>query len=169
MYMYAIKGAIGRSHYEFVQQLPPVLLGQVQRRLASASGVSGRWYSQMSSLHSFFLSACTRVPGRVAPRDCSPGAPTDPYVPSRAYGSSRHEHATGRHEVRHAPGLAIRCCFVSTVKGFDAPAMFPSNGVMTWRPLLSTGSLGMVPPLPRYYGTLRLPAARLDPFDIFTS
>ena len=42
--------------------------------------------------------------------------------------------------------------------GFDAPAMFPSNGVMTWRPLLSTGSLGMVPPLRRYYGTLRLPA-----------
>ena len=53
-----------------------------------------------------------------------------------------------------------------TVPGFDAPAMFPSKGVMTWRPLLSTGSLGMVPPLPRYYGTLRLPAVRLDPFEI---
>src|SRR5208282_4982822 len=36
------------------------------------------------------------VPGRVAPGDCSPGAPTDPYVPSRAYGSSYHELATGR-------------------------------------------------------------------------
>ena len=47
--------------------------------------------------------------------------------------------------------------------------MFPSNGVMTWRPLLSTGSLGMVPPLQRYYGTLRLPAVHLDPFDFFTS
>ena len=46
--------------------------------------------------------------------------------------------------VRLAPSIAIRCCFVSTVVGFDAPAMFPSNGVMTWRPLLSTGSLGMV-------------------------
>ncbi len=56
-----------------------------------------------------------------------------------------------------------------TVPGFDAPAMFPSNGVMTWRPLLSTGSLGMVPPLQRYYGTLRLPAVYLDPFDFFTS
>ena len=56
-----------------------------------------------------------------------------------------------------------------TVPGFDAPAMFPSNGVMTWRPLLSTGSLGMVPPLQRYYGTLRLPAAHLDPFEFFTS
>ncbi len=40
---------------------------------------------------------------------------------------------------------------------------------MTWRPLLSTGSLGMVPPLQRYYGTLRLPAVRLDPFEFFTS
>src|SRR5271165_3613707 len=55
------------------------------------------------------------------------------------------------------------------VLGFDAPAMFPSNGVMTWRPLISTGSLGMVPPLHRYYGTLRLPAVRLDPFEFFTS
>ncbi len=36
------------------------------------------------------------VPGRVASGDCSPGAPTDPYVPFQAYGSSYHEHATGR-------------------------------------------------------------------------
>ena len=57
-----------------------------------------------------------------------------------------------------------RCWFVYTVMGFDAPAMFPSNGVMTWCPLLSTGSLGMVPPLQRYYGTLRLPAVRLSSF-----
>src|SRR5208337_4590128 len=64
--------------------------------------------------------------------------------------------------IRLVPDTAIRCCFVGTVKGFDAPAMFPSNGVMTWRPLFSTGSLGMVPPLPRYYGTLRLPAVLLD-------
>ena len=34
---------------------------------------------------------------------------------------------------------------------------------------LSTGSLGMVPPIQRYYGTLRLPAVRLDSFDFFTS
>src|SRR5262249_39529053 len=38
-----------------------------------------------------------RIPGRVAPGDCSPRAPADPYVPSRAYGSSRHELATGRY------------------------------------------------------------------------
>ena len=62
-----------------------------------------------------------------------------------------------------------RCWFVSTVMGFDAPALCPSNGVMTWRPLLSTGSLGRVPPLQRYYGTLRLPAVHLDPFEFFTS
>jgi hypothetical protein len=37
------------------------------------------------------------IPGRVAPGDCSPGAPTDPYVPFQAYGSSHHERATGRH------------------------------------------------------------------------
>ena len=58
-----------------------------------------------------------------------------------------------------------RCCFMYTVPGFDAPAMCPSNGVMTWRPLPSTGSLGMVPPLQRYYGTLPLPAVHLDPFE----
>ena len=39
--------------------------------------------------------------------------------------------------------------------------MFPSNGVITRHPLRSTGSLGMVPPLRRYYGMLRLPTARL--------
>jgi len=95
-------------------------------------------------------------------------------MPSRAYGSSRHEHATGRHKVRHAPGLAIRCCFVSTVKGFDAPAMFPSNGVMTWRPLLSTGSLGRFPRFidtmgrsdsPPFISTRSLPHEPIPPFS----
>jgi hypothetical protein len=42
------------------------------------------------------LDALESVPGRVAPGDCSPGAPTDPYVPFQAYGSSYHELATGR-------------------------------------------------------------------------
>jgi len=36
------------------------------------------------------------VQGRVAPGDCSPGAPADPYLHFRAYGSSYHELATGR-------------------------------------------------------------------------
>src|SRR5271165_2994559 len=113
------------------------------------------------------------VPGRVAPGDCSPGAPADPYLHFRAYGSSYHELATRwpPEEIR-APSrtrLRDRCWFLYTVMGFDAFAMCSSNGVMTWRPLLSTGSLGMVPPLQRYHGTLRLPAVRLDPFDVFTS
>jgi len=34
--------------------------------------------------------------GQVAPGDCSPGAPANPYVPFRAYGLSYHELATGR-------------------------------------------------------------------------
>src|SRR5271157_3605208 len=41
-----------------------------------------------------------RTKGRVAPGEQSPGAPTDPYVPSQAYGSSHHELATGRHTER---------------------------------------------------------------------
>ena len=41
------------------------------------------------------LSSSLLVPGRVAPGDCSLGAPTDPYVPCWAYGSSHHEVATG--------------------------------------------------------------------------
>ena len=38
-----------------------------------------------------------RVTGRVAPGDCSPRAPTDACVSSRAYGSSGHEFATVRY------------------------------------------------------------------------
>jgi hypothetical protein len=90
-------------------------------------------------------------PGR--PGAYSPWAPTEPYVPSRAYGWSRHDLAS-----------TIRCFFVNTSTIFDALAMFPSNGVMTRHPLCSTGSLAMVPPLRRYYGTLRLPAAHLGSF-----
>jgi hypothetical protein len=50
---------------------------------------------------------------------------------------------------------------VETSPGFDAPARFPSNGWLKRHPLRSAGSLGMVPPLPRSSGRLRLPAARL--------
>src|SRR5271157_1743617 len=56
---------------------------------------------------------------------------------------------------------AIRCCFVDTSTGSDAPAMFPANGQLKRRPLHSAGSFGRVPPPQRYYGTLRLPAAHL--------
>jgi hypothetical protein len=43
------------------------------------------------------VNASGRLEGRVAPGDCSPGAPTDPYGHFRAYGSSGHVLATGRH------------------------------------------------------------------------
>ena len=56
---------------------------------------------------------------------------------------------------------AIRCCFVDTSTGSDAPAMFPSNGHLKRHPLHSAGSFGRVPPPQRYYGTLRLPVAHL--------
>ena len=39
--------------------------------------------------------------------------------------------------------------------------MFPSNGSLKRHPLPSRGPSGAVPPLQRYYGTLRLPAVRL--------
>ena len=39
---------------------------------------------------------------------------------------------------------AIRCCRVDTVVGFEAPAMFPSNGSVPRHPLPSAGS-GRVP------------------------
>src|SRR4051812_23304996 len=54
---------------------------------------------------------------------------------------------------------AIRCRFVDTSTGPDAPAMFPSNGRLKRRPFHSAGSSGRVPPPHRYYGTLRIPTA----------
>ena len=51
----------------------------------------------MRSDHKAQGRATGQAKGRVAPGDCSPGGPTDPYVPSRAYGSSHHVRATGRH------------------------------------------------------------------------
>src|ERR1700693_4931464 len=55
--------------------------------------------------------------------------------------------------------FAIRPSFVDTVVEPDVSAIFPSN-VPAFRCLLpSTGSLGLVPPLLRYYQALRLPAA----------
>ena len=41
----------------------------------------------------------------------------------------------------------------------DVSAIFPSNGSVFRCPLPSTGSLGLVPPLHRYYTALRLPVA----------
>jgi len=96
------------------------------------------------------------VPGRVAPGDCSPGAPTDPYVPSRAYGSSGHVLATIRRE-------PLR---VDMSTGSDAPALFSRQRCHDQASPSLHGIPRMVPPLRRYYGTLRLPAVRLDPLRI---
>ena len=85
------------------------------------------------------------------------------------YGSSYHELVRdGSLTESAAPSRTRRRDrrrFVYMVMGLDVPAMFPFNGVMTWHPLPSTGFLGMVPPLQRYYGMLRLPAVHLAPFE----
>ena len=49
---------------------------------------------------------------------------------------------------------------VETVSELGVSVIFPSSGSVARRPLPSTGSLGSVPPLPRYYEALRLPAVR---------
>ncbi len=54
---------------------------------------------------------------------------------------------------------AIRRRFGDTSTGSDAPAMVPSDGRWKRHPLRSAGSFGRVPPLRRFSGTLRLPAA----------
>ena len=56
--------------------------------------------------------------------------------------------------------IAIRYSFVETAFEPGVSAIFPSIGSVTRRPLPSTGSFGIVPPLPRYYWALRLLAVR---------
>ena len=107
------------------------------------------------------------VPGRVAPGDYSPGAPTDPYVPFKASGSSHHEHATGRIEV--CPSYTTCDRFVSCTRWW---ARCPRHVSLQRCHDMASPSLHgvprMVPPLQRYYGTLRLPAVLLATFDCFT-
>ncbi len=59
-------------------------------------------------------------------------------------GSHRSVRAQLRHTARQVTGWlirsAIRWCNVDTVPGSCAPAMFPSNGSMTWHLLPSPGS-----------------------------
>jgi hypothetical protein len=55
-----------------------------------AEGLVDQWFTRPIPLHRGFRA-------RVAPGDYTPRAPTDPYVPSRAYGSSRHGLATERY------------------------------------------------------------------------
>ncbi len=53
--------------------------------------------------------------------------------------------------------FAIRSSFVQTVVEPDVSSIFPSSGSVSRHPLPSTGSLGSVPPLRRYYGNARTP------------
>jgi hypothetical protein len=82
-------------------------------------------------------------------------------------------HGSGRAQFRHPalqarnspvtsrsrPCGAIRRRPVEMGSGLGVPGISPSGGLMAWRLLPSTGSLGSVPPLQRYYSTLRLPIA----------
>ena len=69
----------------------------------------------------------------------------------------------GQRRERHLRRLAAPAPLSAVValRRYQArcPRMFPSSGLMTRRPLPSTGSLGSVPLLHRYYEALRLPAA----------
>ena len=89
--------------------------------------------------------------GRVAPGGCPPGGPHRSVLAQLTH--------TARRCMESLPA-AIRWGVGDTSTSFKAPGIFPSSGLMARRPLPSTGSLGSVPPLPRYYEALRLPAAR---------
>jgi hypothetical protein len=87
-----LHGEFGRPVPEprFAMAADVRLLAQDDNRSLGESGLGGL----RSGCQTWFLVPV--VPGRVAPGHCSPRAPADPYVPSRAYGSSYHELATGR-------------------------------------------------------------------------
>jgi len=83
--------------------------------------------------------------GRVAPGDCSPGAPTDPDVRDyriRLLGSA----------IRDTTSAAIRCRFVDTEPRISVRAVFLSNGSLIRHPLSSTGSPRMG--FPCFTGTM---------------
>ena len=116
-------------------------LGPVQQRLEVAPQVL-----------CVVLAVCPSTP---RPRPCACAGTPRAASRCRCGGPRRESHLGDCLRQLRYPLL-----FRGHVHGFDAPAMFPSNGLMTRRPLPSAGSLGMVPPPPRYYETLRLPAAR---------
>ena len=110
-------------------------------------------------------------PGR--PGGYPPGLPQIRACPINAHGSSCYvRYGTAEpsrtrrfRKSRKWPDFVERVLlsvFVwDTSTGFNAPAMFPSNSHVTRRLLPSTGSLGMVPRVHRYYETLRLPSVPL--------
>ena len=99
------------------------------------------------------------VSGPGTPRGCPPRSPTPRACTSHA------------HPVPHLMNSRPARSVVVTWTWFRSrcTCQVSLQRLMRRHPLPSTGSLGMVPPLQRYYGTLRLPAVRLDPFRFFTS
>ena len=86
--------------------------------------------------------------GRVDLGGCPPKSPTDPGLHMTPPGSSSHEFATRASVVGTWTWFRSQCtCQVSLQR------------LMRRHPLPLTGSLGLVPPLQRYYEVLRLPAA----------
>lgn len=55
---------------------------------------------------------------------------------------------------------------METELGVESPIVFPFNDSVIWQPLGSSGSLGTVPRLHRYYELLRLPAAPPAPLVV---
>ena len=87
--------------------------------------------------------------GRVDLGGCPPRSPTDPGL-----------HIT-RHPVPHLMNSRPARSVVGTWTWFRSrcTCQVSLQRLMRRHPLPSTGSLGLVPPLPRYYEVLRLPAA----------
>ena len=117
--------------------------------------------------------ACDFYRCRVAPGDCSPGAPTDPdvrisrirLVESRVRCAGTFHRAPVDEEAPsgvRAPFAkpAIRSSLVEMFAELGVSFIVPSNGSVIRCRLRSTGSLGSVPRLRHYYAALRLPALR---------
>src|SRR5712664_2030118 len=104
-----------------------------------------------------------------------PSTPTAPSLRVRRYASfSQSMSMCWASVVNAIPGaclasFAIRSSFVQTVVEPDVSSIFPSSGSVSRHPLPSTGSLGSVPPLRRYYGNARTPGhpSRLASFPSF--
>src|SRR5712664_3801583 len=92
-----------------------------------------------------------------------PSTPTAPSLRVRRYASfSQSMSMCWASVVNAIPGaclasFAIRSSFVQTVVEPDVSSIFPSSGSVSRHPLPSTGALGSVPPLRRYYGNARTP------------
>src|SRR5882724_8147046 len=92
-----------------------------------------------------------------------PSTPTAPSLRVRRYASFSQSMSMCWASVVNAisgaclASFAIRSSFVQTVVEPDVSSIFPSSGSVSRHPLPSTGSLGSVPPLRRYYGNARTP------------